>query len=240
VILRISGTADMVGLVEEIADAFTLRVGGASFEISRGGSAYGLESLRRGESDVAMVSWLPLDLGSGWQTTRIARDGLAIIVHPQNPVAGIGYLQLQDLFAGRIDGWSGIDGRLVEVGVQPVVREQGSGARAAFETLVMDGQPQTPRAVLVTSSEGVVDYVAGEPEAVGYVSHREVTADVKALTLEDIELSADTIGAGAYPLVRELWLVTHEEPSPEVQAFLTFVASPAGQEVIQRWQARTR
>lgn len=240
VILRVSGSTDLEGLVHELADAYMARVGGVSFQVSGGGTTYGLGSLRRGESHVAMVSWLPSDLGSGWKATRIARDGLAIVVHSDNPVQGIGYLQLQDLFAGRITDWGSLSGRSTGGGVQPVVREDGSGARAGFDTLVMAGLRQTPWAVVVTSSSGVIEYVAGHPEAVGYVSHRELTMGVKGLTLEGFAPSAETVGQGTYPLTRELWLVTHESPSPEAEAFVTFATSPAGQEIAERWLGHPR
>jgi phosphate transport system substrate-binding protein len=84
----------------------------------------------------------------------------------------------------------------------------------------------------------VVEYVAGDPAAVGYVSLLEVHRDVRVLTLEGVSPDFASVVQGAYPLTRELWLVSHASPSPSVEAFLTFAVSPAGQETIKKWQGQ--
>ena len=127
----------MAPLVAELAAAYAERAPLVTIEVSGLGTAYGLEALRRGEADLALASWLPADLPASWRATPIARDGIAVIVHPDNPLDGLGLLQLQDLFSGRVYEWSAVGGRVAQGAVQPVSREDGSGTRAAFEALVM-------------------------------------------------------------------------------------------------------
>jgi phosphate transport system substrate-binding protein len=230
----------MAPLGDELAHAFSERYATVSLDVTVLGTQFGLDALQRGEADVALASWLPDDLGARWKATAIARDGLAVIVHPTNPVDGLGLLQLRDLFGGRVYDWEAVGGRAAQGQVQPVSREEGSGARAAFEVLVMDDRPLTPLAIVAPSSNAVIDYVAQNPAAIGFVSMVHVSPDVKALSIEGEIPTPQSAGRGSYPLTRELWLVTAERPAAVVRDLLDFVLSPAGQEIVGRRYGRIR
>ena len=240
VYLRASGSTAMAPLVAELAAAFGEQQPTVSLEVTGLGTQFGLEALRAGETDIALASWLPGSLESGWRATAIARDGIAVIVHPSNPVDGLGLLQLQDLFAGRVYQWSAAGGRLAQGEVQPVSREEGSGTRAAFEVLVMGDRDVTPWAVIAPSSQAVVEYVAGEEQAIGYVSMGWVTSEVKVLKVEGELPTAQSAGQGSYPITRDLWLVTMEAPMDPVQGFVDFALSPAGQQIAGQDHGRVR
>ena len=240
VFLEAAGSTAMAPLVEELAAAFSAQSPRIRMEVSGLGTGFGLEALRAGEVDVALASWLPTDLNPEWQATAIARDGIAIVVHPDNPLNGLGLLQLQDLFSGRIYEWATVGGRVVQGLVQPVSREEGSGTRAAFEALAMAGRTVTPRAVIAISSQGVIDYVAAHPDAIGYVSMALLTPEVKALRVEGEEPTPETVARASYPLTRELWLVTTQAASEPVEEFIRFVLSPAGQQIVGRRYCRIR
>jgi phosphate transport system substrate-binding protein len=240
VFLQATGSTAMSPLVSDLVTAFGEQSSPISLDVSGLGTQYGLEALGRGEADLALASWLPEDLGRGWRAVAIARDGIAVIVHPVNSVDGLGLLQLQDLFSGRKDGWEAVGGLRTQGVVQPVSREEGSGTRAAFETLVMDGRQVTPLAVVAPSSQAVVEYVASHPDAIGYVSMGYVSSRVKVLKIEGELPTPETAGRGSYPLTRELWLVTTDPPSEAVQRFLDFALSPAGQQIVGRRYGRIR
>ncbi len=188
--------------------------------------------------DIALASWLPSDL-PGWRAIAIARDGIAVVVHPDNPVAGLGLLQIQDLFSGRTYEWRALGVPMAGL-VQPVSREEGSGTRAAFEALVMGDRCITPRAVVVPSSQAVVEYVAAHPGAIGYVGMAWVSPDVKVVKVEGELPTPQGAGRGSYALTRELWLVVAEFPTAEVQSFLDFALGPAGQQIVGRRYGRIR
>jgi len=232
VFLRATGSTSLDPLVAELAIAFHEQVPLVNLEVTGRGTEYGLAALRRGEVDLALASSLPAALDPGWRVTAIARDAIAVVVHPSNPVAGLGLLQLQDLFSGRIYDWPGVGGKAAQGPVQPVSREEGSGTRAAFGALVMDGRRVTPLAVVALSSQAVVDYVAGHPNAIGYVSMGYLTSDVKALPIEGERPTPQTANQGSYPLTRELWLVSADPPSAAVQDLVEFALSPAGQQIV--------
>jgi phosphate transport system substrate-binding protein len=246
----------MSPLVNEIAAAFheqspnvTLEVIGLDPQLGLG-SRFGLEALRKGEVDLALTSWLPPDganegpgglgLDSGWQATAIARDAIAIVVHPSNPLEGLGLLQVQALFGGRAYEWRAVGVPGPQRLVQPVSREAGSGTRSAFEALAMGGQSITPRAVVAPSSQAVLEFVAEHPEAIGYVSMGYLSPGVKVLKIEGELPTPESAGHGAYPLARELWLVTPEEAPEVVQAFVDFALNPAGQGIVGRYYGQVR
>lgn len=238
--LRAAGSTAMEPLVTDLAAAFAEQSPLVSLEVVGPGTQYGLDTLRDGEADLAMASWLPPDLGAEWRATAIARDGIAIVVHPSNPLAGLGLLQLQDLFSGRAYEWQAVGGRAVQGEVQPVSREEGSGTRAAFEALVMEDLMVTPLAVVAPSSRAVVEHVANHPGSIGYVSMAYVTPDVKVLSLEGESPTPETAGRASYALTRELWLVRAETAAPEVERFMRFALSPAGQQMVGRRYGRIR
>lgn len=240
VFLQASGSSAMSPLVTELAAAFHEQSPLIRLEVAGLGTRFGLEALRAGEADLALASWLPPDLDSRWRITAIARDGIAIIVHPRNPLDGLGLLQLRDLFSGRAFGWADVGGQVAQGPVQAVSREEGSGTRAAFEALVMEDRDVTPLAVMVPSSLAVVQYVAAHPDAIGYVSMGYISPDVKALSIEGEPPTPLTTGRASYPLTRDLWLVTADPPPAAVQGFLRYALGPAGQQIVGRAYGRIK
>ncbi len=235
VFLEAAGAMALEPLVADLAIAFHEQSPTVHIEVRGLGTGFGLEALRAGEVDFALASWLPPGVveSHGWQATAIARDGVTVIVHPTNPVAEVGLLQLQDLFGGQVHDWGAVGGRWGR-SVQPVSREADSGTRAAFEALAMGDRPVTPLAVVAPSEQAVVEYVAAHPNAIGYVSMNQVTSQVRVLAVEGLRPTPRTVGDGSYPLSRELWLVTSEPAPDAVQAFLDFALGPAGQQIVGR------
>jgi phosphate transport system substrate-binding protein len=246
--LSVTGATEMAALGAELAVAFGAQQSTVDLEVSGPGTEYGLNALYAGKTDIAMASWLAPDpsnasdlkLDSQYRATAVARDGIAIIVHPSNQASGLGLLQLQDLFGGRIYDWQAVTALPSAGEVLVVTREAGSGTRAAFESLVMQDQRITPRAVVKPSPESVVDYVASHPQAIGYVSMGSVEPGVKVVRIEGEVPSPETATQGSYALSRELWLVTADPPPEGVAQFLDFVLSPAGQEIVARQFGRIR
>ncbi len=240
VFLRAAGSTSMAQLMSELAAAYAEKSPLVDIEVGGQGTEFGLNELAAGRVDLALASWLPEALDPGWQATAIARDGIAVIVHPGNAVDGLGLLQLQELFAGRVYEWSSLGNESAGGEVQVVSRELGSGARRAFEVLVMDGRHVTPLAVVAPSSEAMVAYVGAHSEAIGYVSMGSVTAAVKVLSIEGELPTPQSAARGSYPLSHELWMVTVDPPAKAALAFQRFVLSPAGQQIVGETFGRVR
>jgi len=200
-------------LVDEIARASLWRV-----EVTEGPSRFILRGLEAGEFDLAIVA-LPVSGG-----TLIAKDSLAIVVHPSNHIDSLSLEELRQIYAGYIWDWSllGWEGEEVVV----LSREDGSGARAFFEEEVMKGERLSPAAIIAPSSQGVLEYVASRPGAIGYVSMSLLNEEVKALRLEGKKPSSPD-----YPLKLPAYGVASSEAGRKL---LEFLQGPAGRKLLMQ------
>jgi len=238
VYLKAAGSTAMTPMLEELAAAFHERQPQVTIDIDGGGSALGRELAAAGQVDLGLTSWLPGGPPAGTQATLVARDGIALIVHPTNPITGLTLIQVHDLFAGRAIDWGEVGGSpgLVQV----VSREDGSGTRDAFEATVMGEDRVTLTALVMPGSQAVVDYVAGDPNAVGYVSMGYLDGGVRAVAVEGLLPTPGSASRGEYHLTQELVILSRLNAPPQVKAFLDFALSPAGQAIVARRYGRVR
>jgi phosphate transport system substrate-binding protein len=231
--LHIAGSTSLKPTLDELAQAFEQDHPNVLINVRGGGTAIGIQQLRAGRADVAAVSWSPDgQTPEGMQAIPLARDGVAVIVHPSNPITNLTTLQIRALYRGEILNWAAVGGPSSEPFV--ISREDGSGTRAAFETLVMAGERVTLNALVIPTSQAVVDYVATHREAVGYVSTAVLGPAVKAVPLEEVAPIAASLRSGEYALGRVLYLFAPSTPTNSARAFLEFALSPAGQTIIAR------
>lgn len=238
VYLKAAGSTALTPLMQELATAFHERRSFVTIDISGGGSALGGEWAAAGQVDLGLTSWLSQGAPEGLRATVIARDGIALVVHPTNPITNLTTLQAHDLFAGRLIDWGGAGGRPGPV--QVVSREDGSGTRAAFEAMVMGDEGVTLTALVMPNSQAVVDYVAGDSRAIGYVSMGYVNGDVRVVSVEELSPTPENVSRGGYHLTRELVILSRPNASPQVGAFLDFALSPAGQAIVAHRYGRVR
>jgi phosphate transport system substrate-binding protein len=187
-------------------------------------------TLREGGADLALLSGLQetADEEPLW-SQPFARDGVAVVVHPATPFTETGLAHLQAIFRGQVQEWGGMV-------LTVVSREEGSGTRRAFEGIVLGDYDVAFIAVVMPSSEAVLEYVARTPGAIGYVSTLwlgEPLADgVRVAPVEGTLPTPDGIADGSYPLVRPLFLSAVAEPTGEAREFAQWVLGPEGQAVI--------
>lgn len=244
VVLHLAGSTSMQPLLHDLAAAYSERNPNVSFDFAAMGSTAGLEVLRRGNADLALVSreLLPdeeLDLTSGkalLASTVIAQDAIAIIVNEKNPLRALGLHELRKIFGGQAAQWAELGGPAL--GITVVSREDGSATRDVFEALTMNGRGVTSMALIMPGSQAVAEYVAAHKGAIGYVSIGYVGSGVAALAVEGVQPGRDTIESGTYPLTRPLLLVSMPDPRQEVAAFVEFTRSPAGQAIVGRTYGR--
>ncbi len=234
VFLTIAGSTSMEPLLAELTTAYSRQHPHVTFDIQGGGSQLGHMLAEGGQVDIGLVSWPPQNLADHMRAVPIAHDTIAIILHPQNQSAGLSLVELRDIFNGRLLNWQAVDGP--PLSIQVVSREDGSGTRAAFEVMVMNDSAVTPAAIVLPSSRAVVDFVAQTPNAIAYVSFRFVRPDVYAVPVEGTLPTLENLASNSYPLTRDLALIVPKQDPPEVNQFVKFVLSPAGQAIVgQKW-----
>jgi phosphate transport system substrate-binding protein len=246
VYLRIAGSTSMQPLMEDLGQTYSEQQEYVTVDVQGEGSGLGIALARENRIDIGTASRKPTaeeerDPDTGGKRlwwTAIAQDGIALVVHPQNAVGGLTLPQARDIFFGRILDWEEIGGIPSEIVV--VSREDGSGTREVFEEMVMEEKRVTLTAIVMPSSEAVVEYVARHPTAIGYVSMGYLSPQVKALPVEGVSPTPEDIQSGGYPLTRPLYLLTGQEPTGEVKSFIEFALSPAGQAVVEQRYGRLR
>ena len=227
----------MTPALNELAAALQAQNPNLLVEAQGGGTQIGWEELRGGRVEMAALSYWDETqaIPDGFQLIPVARDGIAVIVHPRNPISNVTSLQLRALFGGEVLDWRGLGG--VEGEPQIISREDGSGTRAAFEQRVMGGQRVTLNALVMPSTTAVVDYVASHPLAVGYVSLSAVDERVHVVPVEGMSPTKEDAQSGAYYLARTLYLATRKPESPGAPTVLAFSEGEGGQAVWGEWFA---
>ncbi len=200
--------------------------------VSKRADTLALASLEEGSTDVAALTWLPSQLPPSVWGVPFARDGLAIVVNPQNGVPGLTQDQLRQLFRGQAEDWApwgGLAGT-----PQLISREDAAGEYIFFQRRVMQENRVSLNALLAPTSEGVIRLVESDHLSVGYLSSAWLDGRVRALTVEGIPLTPETLSSGVYPLTRDLYLISLGEPEGAARDFVQWVLSPEGQDVVSR------
>jgi phosphate transport system substrate-binding protein len=161
----------------------------------------------------------------------IAVDGIAIIVNPQNPVNNLTLNQVRDIFSGSISNWNQVGGPNQKINI--VNREAGSGTRDGMQKIVLKGSRFSSGGITQSATGAVRSYIAGDPNAIGYISFAEVDNSVKTPGINGVIPSYNAIANGTYPIQRDLLLVTNGDPSGNAKAFIDFTLSPAGQAILK-------
>ena len=233
--ITMAGSTSMEKLANAVAESFMAKYPGVTVTAEFTGSSAGLESLAAGSVDIgnSSRSLKDTEIAAGAVENIIAIDGIAVVTDKANTVAELTKQQLADIYTGAVKNWSEIGGT-----DQPIVvvgREAGSGTRDAFEELV-EVKDKCVYANELDSTGAVMAKVASIPGAIGYVSLDVVDDTVKAVSLDGVAPTEETIKAGEYFLSRPFVMATTGEISaqnPQVQALFTYLASDEGKELIK-------
>lgn len=226
-----AGSTTVQPLAEKFSEGFKAMHPKVTVTIQGGGSSVGVKSAADGTVDIGAASREIKPDEPALVKHLIAKDGIAIIVNPSNNISDIDKEKVRELFAGTITNWSELGGPDKEINV--VAREEGSGTRGAFEEMVMDTDLITKFAILQSSNGAIRTTVAGDPNAIGFLSLGYIDDSVKALSINGIPCNTTTALDGTYPIVRPLYFLTKTEPTGMVKAFLDYCKSSAGQTIVE-------
>lgn len=197
------------------------------------GSGSGIQAVSEGRCDIGLASRdLKDEEKENLDETVVAVDGIAIIVNNENPVSDLSVEQIAKLYTGEITNWKEIGGS--DAPVVPIGREAVSGTRDGFESIT-GTKDACVYSQELTSTGDVVQTVSSNPNAIGYASLASVKDTVKAVSVEGVNPSKDTIQDGSYKLQRNFVLVTRkgEALSAEAQDFFDFATSADADSLIE-------
>lgn len=233
--INISGSTSVSPFVEHLAEVYERDHKGGVINVQSLGSTAGIQAAIQGVAEVGMSSrTLKAEEAEKLDELVIARDALAIVTHPSNPVRELSIKQVQEIFGGAITDWSQLGGRPAKITL--IVREAGSGTFGAFEELVMKGKPVTPAALRQGSNGAIRQVVAEDANAVGYISLGIVDASVHAVSIDGIVPSVEQVLAKKYKFVRPFLFVWPKGKTLDTasRAFVDFVMSDFAQDDLRK------
>ena len=220
------GSTSMEKVIGALGEQFQNDNSGITFTYNPTGSGSGITAVQEGRCDIGLSSRALKDdeKSAGLVGTTIALDGIAIIVHPDNPVSDLSVQQIADIYTGKITNWKDLGGEDAEIVL--IGREAGSGTRDGFESVTGTKDACQYRQEL-TSTGDVITTVAQNPAAIGYASLAALKDNVKAVSVDGVSPSEQTVKDGSYAVQRPFVLVTKDgtKLSDAAQKFFDFAVS---------------
>jgi phosphate transport system substrate-binding protein len=237
--LSVTGSTTVLPLAQKAAEAYMGTHQQADIQVSGGGSSVGVQAVGEGTADIGMAS---RDLKDSEKQKYpdlvqhvIARDGIAVIVHPSNTVETVTTAEVKAIYQGNITNWKEIGGPDLEIVV--VGRDSASGTREFFHETVMKKEDFVPTQLEKNSNGAVKQTIAQTPGAIGYVGLGYVDETVKALKVDVngkvVEPAVSTVVSGDYPIARSLTMFTKGEATGLAKEYLDFLMSPEGQKIVE-------
>ncbi len=233
--VTVSGSTTVQPLAEKLAEAFMTENTGVRIDVQGGGSSVGVKAAGQGTSDIGMASREIKESEMvefpNLKIFVIARDGIAIVAHPDVPVSDLTVEQVRDIFSGKVTNWKDFGGE--DHNIIVVSREEGSGTRGAFEEMVMGEDALiTATAILQASNGSIRTTVSTTPYSIAYLSFGYLDDTIKTISIDGVAPTEPNAADGSYPIVRPLNMLTDGEPEGMVKAFLDFILSEAGQKLV--------
>jgi len=232
--ITIAGSTSVQPLSDELTKAYSQKNPNVTINVQGGGSSQGIKAAADGIAQIGASSRELKDSEkASVKDTTIAIDGIAIAVHPKNSkITNLSLEQIKGIFSGKITNWKDVGGYDALINV--VTREAGSGTRGAFEEIVMHDAKITDKAVTQASNGAVRTTVAGDEKSIGYLSLGYLSADVKGIKVNNVDPTVENIKNNTYKVKRPFLYLTKGDPAGDVKAYIDFVLSPAGQEIVAK------
>ena len=244
--ITIKGSDTMVHLVSNWAEAFMKQYPDAEVSVTGGGSGTGIAALLNGTTDICAASReiKEKEKKLAWQKNinpkeiAVARDGIAIVVNPNNPVSELSMEQLAKMFTGIYERWDQVGGP--NEGIIVLSRESSSGTYVFFQEHVLKKQDYTQRAKLMPATSAIIQSVSSDTWAIGYVGLGYALAakgkvKIVAVKADDnstaVSPSEQTVKSGQYSIARSLYLYINGEATGTVKSFVEFCLSDRGQKI---------
>ncbi len=234
--ITITGSTSVDKPLNAMIDEFTALNPDVTINYTGTGSSAGIADTLAGANDVGASSrnLKPEEEVDGLKEVTFAYDGIAVAVNPANPITDISTEDLAKIYSGQITNWSEVGGNDADIVV--ISREGASGTRDAFEELIKleDAGGLVEDSTVVEGNGNIQTAVAGNENAIGYVSFSFIDDTVKSVNVNGVEGTPENAKSGEYILSRPfLFVYMEDKATPAVQAFMDFALSDEGQGFVE-------
>lgn len=239
--LHIEGSTTVGPIADGFAEVFKTMYPDVAITVNKSGSGNGATALIDSRCDIATMSRFMKESEFKEAVAKgvlpvahaIAMDGVCIIVHPSNSIDALTRSQVCDIYTGKYTNWKQLGGPDTPIVI--ISRDTSSGTYDTFESFVMKEAKMASNVEQVSSNPQMLARVQSTRGAIGYVGYGFVKTGVKAITLDGIKASVQTILNGQYPISRPLFMFTNGYPKlgSITQKFVSFYLTEEGQEVIE-------
>ncbi|MEO6017261.1 MAG: substrate-binding domain-containing protein [Polaromonas sp.] len=231
--LLIGGTSAMYELNVALGKEFEKRYG-VKVIVERGGSLQGLLAAKRHAIDIAAMA---RDLEGAEAEPQahnhlIARDAIAIVVNPKNPIRQLRQEAVRDVLTGKIENWRALGG--ADAPIEVVMRPRDYPTSRYVSEVVIAGADLAPKAHFRKSRDELLAFVRQNPNAVGCIATDDggLPADIVTLEIDNVRMTRETVLSGRYPFERSLYLMTFGVARRQALDFIALAESPAGQAIV--------
>ncbi|MCK9572047.1 MAG: phosphate ABC transporter substrate-binding protein [Candidatus Omnitrophica bacterium] len=233
------GSTTVLPIAQRAAEVFMQKNPQTDISVRGGGSGVGIASIIDGTCDIGNSSRPIKDSELDKAATNrkdikahvVAMDGIAVIVNPGNNISALSKKQIKDIYTGKVSGWSAVGGSGEKIVV--ISRDTSSGTFEAFGELVLDKEKVRPDALMQASNQAIASIVARTPGAIGYVGLGYISSEVKAVAVNGVMPSKETVLSNKYPIGRPLFMYTNGEPKGAAKELLDFIKSSEGQKLVE-------
>lgn len=231
--IDIAGGTAHIPVMNEAAKRIMMQNPRIRISVAGGGTGIGVQKAGEGLVDIGntgrALSQEEIDK-FGLVSFPFAIDGVAPIVHPQNQVTALSSDQIRAIFFGQITNWNELGGNDAKINVYG--REEASGTHEVFWGRLLNKGEIVQTANIVQSNGAMKVAVAKDANAIGYMSIGHIDESINPMAVDGVIPSQETAVDGNYPVIRKLYMNTKGEPSPLVNAFIQYIYSDDGAEII--------
>ena len=226
-------------LVPQLAESFSSKNKGVKFDIAAEGSSTAFPALANGTAHIGMSSRKakPEEItaarakGIKLKEVEACHDMIVVITNKSNPIKSLTKDQVAKIFTGQVKDWSEVGGAPGPISVY--TRNTSSGTYKDWQTLAMKGRNYADGSQKMAGTEQIAQEVAKNKNGIGYVGLAYAkTAGTKALAIDGVEPVASN--AKKYAFARLCYFYAPDKPSTEAEAFMKYVESPAGQDIVRK------
>ena len=239
--LHIEGSTTVGPIADGFAEVFSKLYPDVAITVNKSGSGTGASALIDSRCDIATMSRFmkdkefkdAVDKGVFPVAHAIAMDGVCVVLHPSNPISALTTEQVRDIYTGKIKNWKDLGGP--DMSIVVISRDTSSGTYETFESFVMNKEKMASNVEYVSTNPQMFGRVESTRASIGYVGFGFVKTGVKAVTLNKIKPTVQTILNGQYPVSRPLYMFTNGYPKlgSMTHKFISFYLTEEGQEVIE-------